>query len=407
MEHWRTRIVATPPISRSIEVFVRSFWWSFTLVLLAPTAVRAGDDALPLAVAHEPVACVIAEQYPQLEARVEPPTVVRVRVHFRPEKGRHWYSVPMEAAEGRMTAVLPKPRRKLKALEYYIEAIDSALQTVRTPEQRVVVDGTAFACRNSVVAATLSSAVVAIIAPAGAPLVPAGFAASGVVASGATVGTAAAGAGGGMSGTALAVGGLLVAGGAAVAVAASGAEDTAPPAATMTVGPSGGAVLGITQMQFGVMGTVADPSWDFGDGNTASGSAATHVFAQEGDFTVTLRSGGRNVDSRTVSVRSLTGTWSFVQPNVTFTLVMVQQGSGLTGRWLVGAGSATAEFQSADSPLQGTVSPPRNVTIRQLGECGRTEVGVVDGDLRVLTNVVQAATNSLCVTNSTHRYVRQ
>lgn len=57
-------------------------------------------------------------------------------------------------------------------------------------------------------------------------------------------------------------------------------------------------------------GTVQSYTWDFGDGGTASGALATHMFASPGDYTVTLTvaddMGVTTSDTVTVSVTEMT-----------------------------------------------------------------------------------------------------
>jgi len=85
---------------------------------------------------------------------------------------------------------------------------------------------------------------------------------------------------------------------------------------------------------------VSDPSggslsyhWDFGDGSTATGEAASHVYATAGDFfaTVTVSSSeaGSAVTSLHIPVRSLTAQWSRDQGRVSIT----QDGLDLRGTY--------------------------------------------------------------------------
>ncbi|HYN00994.1 MAG TPA: hypothetical protein VE359_00980 [Vicinamibacteria bacterium] len=64
-------------------------------------------------------------------------------MHFRPAGGPHWYSVPMKAEGGVFAGVLPKPKKSLQKLDYYIEATDTSFgsarsaQPVQLPARRV------------------------------------------------------------------------------------------------------------------------------------------------------------------------------------------------------------------------------------------------------------------------------
>lgn len=148
--------------------------------------------ALATEIDHRAVDCVVAGSFPRLEARLAPgDTVVRARVFFRAETGRHWYSVTMQPEGAGFVGVLPKPLRSLKKLVYYIEATDRVMGMNRTAEFTPAVVAGAGACKDKVVAGVLPSATVALEAPLGAPTIPAGFAPSGVAS---VAGTAPAGA---------------------------------------------------------------------------------------------------------------------------------------------------------------------------------------------------------------------
>ena len=191
-------------------------------------SVDAGAQGL--AVDHAPVGCVVARRFPVLAARIDPAeNVARARVYFRAESGRHWYYVEMTHQGSVFKGTLPRPRKGTARIQYYIEALDTAAASSRTSEYTPSVAGSAAECSRAtaVAGATSGRSVVTVNAPPGAPLIPAGFETSGIVAAGAAgaagaaaaATTAAAGAGGGGIGTtALVVGGVVVAGGAAAAV---------------------------------------------------------------------------------------------------------------------------------------------------------------------------------------------
>ena len=192
-----------------------------TLVLAVGLALAAEQGP---AIGHAPVGCVVAGKFPRFEARFDPAaTVARALVHFRPEGGTQWYAVAMKRDAQGSAGVLPKPKSSLTAFRYYIDVTDSAFATSRTAEYTTAVVTGPGACRGKLVASALGSASVLLEAPAGAPVVPAGFASSGVAGAGAgTAGAGAAGATGGGIGAgtvALIVGGGAAVAGAAVAVA--------------------------------------------------------------------------------------------------------------------------------------------------------------------------------------------
>ena len=188
---------------------------------------------------HAPVACVVARKLPVFSARIDPvDRVARARVYFRAAGRPHWYFVDMRPQDGVFKGTLPRPRKGTARIEYYIEALDTAAASARTPEYAPAVVGSAAECNRATAVAGVTSArsAISVGAPPGAPLVPAGFEANGIVAASAAAGAAtgaavaatavAAGAGGGGIGTAaLVVGGVVVAGGAAAAVTLGGGGD--------------------------------------------------------------------------------------------------------------------------------------------------------------------------------------
>jgi hypothetical protein len=204
---------------------------------------------------HAPVACASVGKFPRLEARFTPPDqVAAARVLFR-GKTTVWYSVVMKPEGAVFVGVLPQPKKDLEFFRYYIEVTDKAMGTTRTAEFTANVVESASACKGGLMAGALGSASVVLQGPAGVVALPAGFASTGVVAgsaaagSGGAVGAAGAGAGGGGIGaTALVVGGLAVAGGAAVAVKGGGGDSSSNSSSTGpgTANGQGGAVYSVT-----------------------------------------------------------------------------------------------------------------------------------------------------------------
>lgn len=200
------------------------------VVLIFSLLTPAVAAAQGVGIQHDPVGCVVAERFPQFEARVVPiDRVSRVRLYFRPEGGRHWYSVAMTREGELFLGVMPKPRRSLKSFSYYIEATDVDFMASRTEEHAPQVVAGAAACQQQLLAATVPSASVVVEAPAGAPAVPAGFSVSGVTTAG-VAGAAGVGAGAGTgvsTGLVLGiVGGAAAAAGVAVAVGGGGGSTT-------------------------------------------------------------------------------------------------------------------------------------------------------------------------------------
>lgn len=191
-----------------------------------------------LSIEHDAVECVVAERQAQIEARFIPEdAVARARVYFRAAGSPHWYSVEMRPDESHYRGVLPGPQASTPTVEYYVEVLDSTAAPTRTADLSARVVRSSDACGGLLVATVASAGKVFVGAPAGAPPLPAGFAAGEIVSTAATAGaattttgagagTAAAGAaaGGGISAGLLVGAGVAVAG-AGVAVAAGGGGD--------------------------------------------------------------------------------------------------------------------------------------------------------------------------------------
>jgi len=207
----------------------------FILFSLALSGAPASAQA-PV-IDHQQVACVVAEKFALFSARFDPAeSVARARLHFRAEGGPVWYYVEMKPQAGAFQGTLPKPRKTTKKIQYYIEVVDKAFAESRTPEYAPdVVDGAAACGMKKALAGVANAASVIVNGPAGAPLIPAGFASSGIVAAGAAAG-AAVGAAAGISTAAIVAG--VVGGGAAVAggvAIAAGGRDTTTTTTTTTL----------------------------------------------------------------------------------------------------------------------------------------------------------------------------
>ena len=190
--------------------------------------------AQSLNIGHQAVACVVADKFSRLDARFTPnETVAAARVVFQPQNGDQWWAVAMKREGLGYFGVLPKPKKTLKALRYYIEVTDRSLATARTPDYTASVVGSAGECKGRLVAGELGTAAIVLQNPAGAAAgLPAGFASSGVVAGSVAGAAGATGAavGGGIS-TGLLVAAGAGAAGVGAAVAASQSSDSKPEAA--------------------------------------------------------------------------------------------------------------------------------------------------------------------------------
>jgi len=188
----------------------------------APQQPTTPAGPAPLAVAHSPVACVVAGTNPQIDAGLSPEGEVQAgRVYFHSALGDAFYYVEMMLEGGRYVGVLPKPRPDAGPITYYVEGVGRDFTQAQSPEAHPVVVEKAEDCKDKPVAALGPADPVRVFSVAGGTALPAGFTGvSSVVAAGvgagagaAAAGTAAAAAGaaGGISGTTIAIVGAAIA----------------------------------------------------------------------------------------------------------------------------------------------------------------------------------------------------
>jgi PKD repeat protein len=110
-----------------------------------------------------------------------------------------------------------------------------------------------------------------------------------------------------------------------------------------------------------VVGSGLSFSWDFGDGSTANGENATHIFQRAGDYRV--RVSVRNVAGEATSdmmvlVKNLTGTWDVRQcdellPSGRFDIIQV--GNTLEGTYQTTRTRDVPSAKIVESRLEGRV----------------------------------------------------
>lgn len=180
---------------------------SLVILLAAPPLAPAGPQgtetpAVPLAVTHSAVGCMIAGTNPQIDAGITPESQVQAgRVYFKSVLGDAFYYVEMTPEAGRYVGVLPKPELRAGPVTYYVEGVGLDYSQSQTPEERAVVVEKASDCGDRPLAAIGPSGPVRVFSVAGGTALPPGFTGVGsvVAASGAGAAVAAAGAAGGGS----------------------------------------------------------------------------------------------------------------------------------------------------------------------------------------------------------------
>lgn len=217
-------------------------------------------------------------------------------------------------------------------------------------------------------------------AQAGTAAAGAGATAGAGVAAGAGAaggGAAAAAAGGGIGFGKLALIGLTVGGAGAGAVVYANSRKNSGPAAALsaiTLSQTSG-VQSATPFRFSVQASNFSGSttyrWDFGDGESSTEEAPTHVFHTAGRYAIALTvTDGKDTvraDSA-VTIYSLTGTWVNAASGTAYTL-------GQSGTTLSGATTGTFPAQNGDPswtfdcPLTGTVRSTAPTVVFSRGQC--------------------------------------
>lgn len=225
-----------------------------TTAKVETTAAPSAPGQTALEIDHKPVGCIVAEQYPKLDACLEPESNVgRAYVHFRALENGPWYSVELKRDGDCYSTLLPKPKRTTHEIQYFVDVIDRGMTERQRPDDapdgayRARVVAREGDCNLGKVALRLARSAAPIVvgvardaggaildvaaahAAEGAALL-AGFSTDGVVmaatgaapaAASAASSSSGAASGGGISGTTIAIVGGVVAAG-AIALAAKG-----------------------------------------------------------------------------------------------------------------------------------------------------------------------------------------
>ncbi len=167
-------------------------------------------------------------------------------------------------------------------------------------------------------------------------------------------------------------GGLVLLG---VALAAAGAgtylylTKNGAPTAGVIGASSSTALMGATVVTFTANGA-SDPdgdaltyTWSFGDGGSATGASATHVFTAAGSFGVELKvSDGKKSATTTsqITVKSMTGRWRGKEGSSDVEFNLTQSGSSLSGTFT----TSNALFTGPGTVTSGSVSGPRHFMVK-------------------------------------------
>lgn len=160
------------------------------------------------------------------------------------------------------------------------------------------------------------------------------------------------------------------------------------PTTSLTVSESQ-PLMGATSVSFAATGSDPDGdplsySWNFGDGDTATGAAVAHTFGAAGTFsvvvTVTDGKGGSATANTSVTARSLAGIWTSQARAWNFEIL--HAGGRIAGR-LLGFKGVNLDPQPT---LSGTVKSPRVVEFDVPG--GLSFVGTVNPGATQMTGTL-------------------
>jgi hypothetical protein len=132
---------------------------------------------------HDAIGCMIAGQFPLVNARIEPADgVARARVYFRSSQSPNWYYVEMMPAEGGgFSGKLPRPKVEASPVTYYIQATTTLFGDAQIGEIESIVVTDAGECEDKALAPLGPPGEVTVFsATTGAAIAPAGFAAGGL-----------------------------------------------------------------------------------------------------------------------------------------------------------------------------------------------------------------------------------
>jgi hypothetical protein len=141
-------------------------------------------------ITHDPVGCLIAGQFPLIEATIEPSaSVARARVYFKSALGSAYYFVEMTLVDGKFVGKLPKPKVEASPITYYIQATTTEFGESQTPEISAQVVADESECPQGLKVAPIgpAGAVTVFSASTAAVAVPVGFAAGGLAVAGGTI----------------------------------------------------------------------------------------------------------------------------------------------------------------------------------------------------------------------------
>jgi hypothetical protein len=308
----------------SMESFRRArTLWALALLLALPAG------AQPV-IEHDDVSCLSRDEFTQFLVDIAPPEEVRAaKIYFRSELYRDFYFVEMVRGTeaNRFQAVIPIPSEETRRVVYYIEALDLAFQTGRSPDIVVPVEGDSR-CRPGPGGILFPGdpGIVVGAVNASAPALPAGFQATGITGFLTAAGGAAAAGGGGIgAGVAIAAAAGAAAG--VGVVVASGESENPPPVGAVTTSPGATTSTAATTTTAPPASTTStSPSGPGSSTTTISGGSTTTPPAPESTTTSTSTSTTTSTSTST-STSTTASTTTTAPPTLTACMSWVALGN--------------------------------------------------------------------------------
>ncbi|MGH9335216.1 MAG: hypothetical protein ACRD21_15880, partial [Vicinamibacteria bacterium] len=304
--------------------------------------VSAAGAQQSLAISHDSLECWPTDHYPIVGAALTPPEEVRAaRVYFRSEEYPDFYYVDArQQPDGRFEAVLPLAAPGTERVVYYIEAVTLAFESNRTREWTPIVADSDECRRRDPLLALFQGEIPEIVVGAlraGAPLLPPGFQAAGIVG------------GGGISAVTI---GAIVAGGAAggVVIATGGGGETS------SVTTSVVAIPPTTSISAGVTTTTA-PTTTAGPTTSAPPSSSTTTTIPGIPTTTTIP----GIPTTTTSISGLPTTTTSIPgiPTTTTTLSTTTTSAPVTSTTT----SAPSTTTTSVPPTTTTTTAPQGADV--------------------------------------------
>jgi hypothetical protein len=132
---------------------------------------------------HDPIGCLVAGQFPLIDANINPAaSVARARVYFKAAGSEDWYYVEMTPAEAGFVGKLPRPKIEASPITYYVQATTTEFGENKTAEIEAIVVAEAKDCPGDKKVAGIGppGEVTVFSAATGSAIAPVGFAAGGL-----------------------------------------------------------------------------------------------------------------------------------------------------------------------------------------------------------------------------------